>query len=84
MKSFGQKKPKIMTWAGRRRIPWQIAHLPIVVFLEKKPVEVVVLLKQTSWATMEPEPSGRSTDQPLNLYLFTGEGPRVVRRGLAT
>ena len=45
---------------------------------------VVVLLKQTSWETMEPEPSGRSIDQPLNLYLFVGEGPRVVRRGLAT
>ena len=73
----------MITWEGRRRSPWQIAHLLMVVLLEIKPV-VAVLLKQTSWATMEPEPSGRSTDQPLKVYLFAGEGPRVVRSGLAT
>ena len=44
---------------------------------------VEVLFKEISWATMEPEPSGRSTDHPLKVYLFSGEGPRVVRSGLA-
>ena len=44
---------------------------------------VAVLLKQISWATIEPEPSGRSTDHPLKVCLLLGEGPRVVRSGLA-
>ena len=31
--------------------------------------------------TIEPEPSWRSTENPLNLYRCSMPGPRVVRRG---